>query len=73
MNLNKLNELISLCVELTNEDVSYKVGLATSSNKMTIFKIINGTLQISRQENLSDEGINNLIDWVYAEEAKEAM
>ena len=69
----KLNELISLCIELSNDDACYQVSILTFNDAISIYRVVGGSVQSSATKELSEKGANDLIDWVHAQEAMEAM
>lgn len=67
----KLNELISLCIELSEDDACYQVSILTFNDAISIYRVVGGSVQSSATKEISEKGAKDLIDWVHAQEVME--
>lgn len=74
--MKKINELVDLCIELAGskpEDLHYELDIRTASDSLTVRKILNNEAIDLEVSSICNEGAEFLIDWIHAEEAKEAQ
>lgn len=67
-----VDALVNLCIDISDETVSYTVTVAPHGGLLKVYKIVEGSPETYATATLSEDGADSLIDWIYIEEEKES-
>lgn len=72
--MEKLNELIELCMSLSDIKANnyYNLDIIPQGDSIAVYKIVANDLEDMTVSSLSNEGAEHLINWIHEKEYRDA-
>lgn len=72
--MEKLNELIELCISLSDIKANnyYNLDIIPQGDSIAVYKITTNDVDDMTVSSLSNEGAQHLIDWIHKKEYRDA-